>query len=618
MDRYFRETIVTEGTRSSPPSEVLLFAQAILGKPISRPDGALVASRARRAQLEWLATISDRHRDEVRRLQSAEAEARRQRQQLEWLAQISEEHERKLRVSLREEADRAEAQRRYERLVEDLALQEAQWDPAKHPRRGGPPNAGWFATTSGSGSAAVSSRARSTPPAQPAPDRQPEELTVTPAMIQSTGWLGGIREKLRDAGKIASAFVAGLGTGAKAVVNGLATAARSVATLGLYTDQLELIGVSKEDRERGYDTAVTISTGSGQVLIAVGTGGMASALAKGGTIARAASGTLVAYDAAGNAVGVVQGVYDATQNGVTLANGTKIAAGALGITANVGATKGLVNSRPRAPDAPAQITPSTRPAKSPAVANTPASEFRVDKHGDMPSPRPRQHSHHGVMSEWMKNHFPGYDPKKAPAVLMPDANHMATYGVYNTWRAEARRESGGAFDWSQISENGIRSLSEEMFDAADVPANVREEYWAEFERMKSALKRQRRSQSLEAILWREQDMTSNADVLSADEMKQRYGSFYDQSQKLRLDRTKVPQQLWPLLPYAEFWGFADDWTRQDLVEQAPPDVQRNLKAVVSTFDDAFDDWLAGPEAAGPNFSEEYIAFTALRMAADFV
>jgi hypothetical protein len=65
-----------------------------------------------------------------------------------------------------------------------------------------------------------------------------------------------------------------------------------------------LIGVTKEDRERGYDTAVAISTASGQVLSAVGTGGITSALSKGGSVARAASGALILYDAAGNAVGL--------------------------------------------------------------------------------------------------------------------------------------------------------------------------------------------------------------------------------------------------------------------------------------------------------------------------
>ena len=34
-------------------------------------------------------------------------------------------------------------------------------------------------------------------------------------------------------------------------------------------------------------------------------------------------------------------------------------------------------------------------------------------------------------------------------------------------------------------------------------------------------------------------------------------------------------------------------------------------------EDALDEWLAGPEAAGPQFSQEYLAFSAMRMAADF-
>lgn len=104
---------------------------------------------------------------------------------------------------------------------------------------------------------------------------------------------------------------------------------------------MELIGVSKEDRDRGYDSAVTIATASGQLLIAVGTSGLATALSKGGTVARTANGVLVAYDAAGNAVGTVQGAYDALQNGVSLENGLKIAGGALGLAANAKAARGL-------------------------------------------------------------------------------------------------------------------------------------------------------------------------------------------------------------------------------------------------------------------------------------
>jgi hypothetical protein len=600
----------------SAPTAAWLFAQAILGNPIPDPRAEAERSRHERELLEFAESISDRARDELRRVQAEEAQVRRDRELLEWVAPISEKRERELRELQREEA---EARQRYTRLIESLELQEAQWDPSKHPRRGGPPNAGWFATTGGSGGGAAAPRLRSTTTASSTSSDEADELIVTPRMIQSTGWLGSIREKMRVAGDIAGAFVSGLGTGAKAVVNGLATAARSTVTLGLNTDQLELIGVSKEDRERGYDTAVTISTGSGQVLLAVGTGGMASALAKGGTVARAASGALVAYDSAGNAVGVVQGVYDATQNGVTLANGTQVAAGALGLTANISAAKGLVKPRGPAPTTPT-TTPSSpdapaRPSPSAASAKAPSPEFRVGKHGDMPAPRPGQNSHHGVMSAWMERVFPGYDAKKAPAVLMPEKNHRSTFGIYRKWRAAVTKKLEGAFDWTEVSEADMRELSEKMFDAAEAPATVREEYWAEFERMKAALQQQP-PQSLESWVWGEHVMSEEVEILDTETMQRRYGAFYSSSPKVHLDKKKVPREFWPLLPYAEFWGIADDWTRQDLVKSASPDVRQNLKQVVAAFDKALDEWLAGPEADDPNPTDEYVAFCAMGMAAD--
>ena len=87
----------------------------------------------------------------------------------------------------------------------------------------------------------------------------------------------------------------------------------------------------------------------------------------------------------------------------------------------------------------------------------------------MPSPRPGQQSHHGVMSAWVKTNYPNYDPNLAPAILIPEANHRATFGVYNTWRAQARAEMGGTFDWSKVPETKMLDLSEKMFDAAKVP-----------------------------------------------------------------------------------------------------------------------------------------------------
>lgn len=113
-------------------------------------------------------------------------------------------------------------------------------------------------------------------------------------------------------------------------------------------------------------------------------------------------------------------------------------------------------------------------------------------------------------------------------------------------------------------------------------------------------------------------VSETPDILIADRMKRRYGGFYDRSPKVHLDPRNVPEQFWPLLPYAEFWGIADDWTREGLVDQAVPDVRRNLKDTVSLFEDALEEWLIGAEARNRDPSDEYVAFAAMIMAADYV
>jgi len=102
----------------------------------------------------------------------------------------------------------------------------------------------------------------------------------------------------------------------------------------------------------------------------------------------------------------------------------------------------------------------------------------------MPSPRMGTESHHGVMSRWMKEHFPKYNPEKAPAVLMDIERHNATRRIFNNWRDEL----GGKVNWGKVSEADIRKLSERMFDAAEVPAAIRAEYYKQFEEFLKTLK----------------------------------------------------------------------------------------------------------------------------------
>lgn len=85
--------------------------------------------------------------------------------------------------------------------------------------------------------------------------------------------------------------------------------------------------------------------------------------------------------------------------------------------------------------------------------------------------------------------------------------------------------------------------------------------------------------------------------------------------ELNLDR--VPPVLHPLIPFAQTWGISDDLDRELAVERASPDQLAELKAIVGRFDDQLDAWLTGDEATEPQFSNEYIAFSAMRMAADY-
>jgi hypothetical protein len=93
------------------------------------------------------------------------------------------------------------------------------------------------------------------------------------------------------------------------------------------------------------------------------------------------------------------------------------------------------------------------------------------------------------MSAWMRKHFLLYDPDEAPTIFMPMIDHQKSYGVFNRWYAEMKKAMDGDFDWSTITEEQMRDLSEDMFDASGVPGDVRIEYWEWFERMKKALER---------------------------------------------------------------------------------------------------------------------------------
>ncbi len=109
---------------------------------------------------------------------------------------------------------------------------------------------------------------------------------------------------------------------------------------------------------------------------------------------------------------------------------------------------------------------------------------------------------------------------------------------------------------------------------------------------------------------------SEFEVLSAGVMRAKYGLTAPNRPPIRLNAAAVPASLQHLIPLAEQFGVGDDLIRMGVVANTPPAGVAAMRATIAAHNDALDVWLAGPEANGPGFSPEYIAFTCLRMAAD--
>lgn len=78
----------------------------------------------------------------------------------------------------------------------------------------------------------------------------------------------------------------------------------------------------------------------------------------------------------------------------------------------------------------------------------------------------------------------------------------------------------------------------------------------------------------------------------------------------------TPSSVREIAHYATLWGISDDGYRGDMIRGASEQARRNLKAVVNMYEDSLEEWLTGDEAQGPEFSEAYVAFSAMVMASD--
>jgi hypothetical protein len=111
---------------------------------------------------------------------------------------------------------------------------------------------------------------------------------------------------------------------------------------------------------------------------------------------------------------------------------------------------------------------------------------------------------------------------------------------------------------------------------------------------------------------------SEFEILPAGVMREKYSRYAEFAPEIVIDPKHVPRSLWPLIPYAKVWGITDDLMRADLANKLGKDEVAKLHMLIQPFEDALDDWLAGPEASSPSPTAEYLAFTCMRMAADGV
>jgi hypothetical protein len=107
-------------------------------------------------------------------------------------------------------------------------------------------------------------------------------------------------------------------------------------------------------------------------------------------------------------------------------------------------------------------------------------------------------------------------------------------------------------------------------------------------------------------------------ILTALEIEAVWGRAVATTPRTNFESRDVPKEVEELIPYAIFWGISDDLMRERVLKDTPQILRVNLKWAIAKFDDQLDNWLAGPEAQNASPTGAYIAFSAMRMGADFI
>ncbi|MEY8268875.1 RHS repeat-associated core domain-containing protein [Lachnospiraceae bacterium 64-25] len=109
--------------------------------------------------------------------------------------------------------------------------------------------------------------------------------------------------------------------------------------------------------------------------------------------------------------------------------------------------------------------------------NSVPKEYDIVEYGEK---APGFENHHGVMDKWLTENVDEYSSRAADStsVRLTQDHHAQTKSIFQKWKIE-NFGFKGKVDWKNISPREIFNLSEQMFDAAGVPQNVRNDYYTE-------------------------------------------------------------------------------------------------------------------------------------------
>ncbi|WP_106398913.1 SpvB/TcaC N-terminal domain-containing protein [Actinocorallia populi] len=140
--------------------------------------------------------------------------------------------------------------------------------------------------------------------------------------------------------------------------------------------------------------------------------------------------------------------------------------------------------------------------------------YFVGPHSQQPKPRQGTESHHGIPNELAQHLVWGFRKGASPSVLLTAKAHNATRGATNTWRKQLDPKyrtvdpttKAISVKWELVARDKamVRDLAEKLFDAAEVPKEVRQEYYRQFEIYKEnqEFKRQEQEYDLALSAWK--------------------------------------------------------------------------------------------------------------------